>query len=372
MNRRKAIAPLLLGACLLGAVAPLALGLGCGGNAALLGTETGNPPDVDTRRLRLEWSEGGVELIGEAGAVPAGAEVRLRNSRTGESTTGSANADGSIRLSLAGSPSDPYEVTVSSGGGQTTEPLSATNGAGFDITGYGMMPGPPLDDGALPGGMPACESLEEALGQALSTTFNEAPRECNAHIDCTVLDWSVGCFGSGGCQESAIATGSVEATRALAEQRVGSICADLERCNQTEVGCDKLQAFGACVDGGCELRYFDEQLSCEDVRNEANLRRTEVFENAERACNVDADCALVELDLRCVSNCSFLAAVASSGAAQVQSDVEQIESLFCGAAEGFGCPGPPELPCPPRPGVPSAMCNPSSNTCEVQFATLVP
>jgi hypothetical protein len=355
MNR-KAMAPLLLGAWLLGCVAPLALGVvGCGADAELMGTETGNPPGIDTRRLRLEWTEGGVELIGDAGAVPAGSEVQLRNSRTGESVTGTANADGSVRLSVQGSASDPYEVTVSSGGGQTTAPLLAT-----DAT----MSGPPLDDGALPGGMPACESLEVALAQAVTTTFNEAPRECNAHIDCTALDWSVGCF-SGSCQESAIATSSVEATQALAEQRVGSICADLERCNQTVDTCDKLQAFGACVDGGCELRYFDEQLSCEDVSNEANLRRTEVLENAERACTVDADCALVDLSVRCLSDCSFRAAVASSGATQVQSDVEQIESLFCGESEVVGCPRPPELPCP-QPGLPRAIC--ALGRCEVASA----
>jgi hypothetical protein len=354
MNRI-AIAPLLLAACL-GFVAPLALGLGCGGNAALMGTETGNPPGIDTRRLRLEWSEGGVELIGEAGAVPAGAEVRLRNSRTGESTTGTANADGSIRLSLAGSPADPYEVTVSSGGGQTTEPLSATNGASFDITGYGMMP---PDDVAS-----RCEDLELALYESIARTFAEASLECSVDSDCVQTGWGVGCYYQ--CGESTLAASAEGTTRALAEQAVAPICAGLASCDrQPPSSCPPPElSIAACIDGGCQNRPLS-QMSCEELRNQASQRRIAAMENADRACNVDADCALIALGVRCVSNCSFRAAVANSAAAQVQSDVEQIESRFCGVSEAVGCPGPPELPCPP-PGLPRAIC--ASGRCEVASA----
>ncbi len=372
MNR-KAMAPLLLGACLLGFVAPLGLGLGgCGGAAELMGTETGNPPGIDTRRLRLEWTASGVELIGEAGAVPAGAEVSLRNSRTGESATGTANADGSIRLSVPGSLADPYEVTVSSGGGQATVLLSPTDGEGSDDADAngGMTPaGSTLDDGALPGGMPACASLEAALHDSIRTTFTSAPRECSADSDCVHAHWGAECYsGCGG--QSAIAASAESATRALAEQRAAPICAELASCNREPPSCPQPPpSIVECVDGGCQARSLFE-MSCEELGNQASLDRIAAMENADRACNVDADCALVGFGVRCFADCGVAYAVASSAVQRVQNDVETIESQFCGQFDAANCPAPVDPPCVPPLGVPTAAC--VESRCEVLTATLEP
>src|SRR5215471_11848241 len=92
---------------LLIAVCPPLLGH-CGG-AVEHGTETGNPPVVEEKKLHVVLHDDGAEVVGDAGAVPAGASVTVTNTRSGDHVQAIASADGSLNVSVPGTLGDEYE-----------------------------------------------------------------------------------------------------------------------------------------------------------------------------------------------------------------------------------------------------------------------
>ena len=97
---------LLSGTAVLWLLLPLCPGVlsHCGGaTQPELGTETGNPPVVEQRKIQLVTHPAGVELIAAPGAVSPGASVRLTNRSTGDFAEGTAEQDGSARLNVSGS-----------------------------------------------------------------------------------------------------------------------------------------------------------------------------------------------------------------------------------------------------------------------------
>src|SRR5688500_4929854 len=77
----------------------------CGGTTEP-GTETGNPPSIETRRLHIVVRDTGVEVVGEAGAVSPGASVTITNRSTGQQVQVTAGADGSLNVAVPGSLQD--------------------------------------------------------------------------------------------------------------------------------------------------------------------------------------------------------------------------------------------------------------------------
>ncbi|MEY2937091.1 MAG: hypothetical protein RL033_7840, partial [Pseudomonadota bacterium] len=167
---------LLLGLC------PALLGH-CGGatNDREPGTETGNPPVVDGQKLRLVTNAAGAELIGQPGAVPGGAEVRLDNRSTGESAETTASADGSFRVLVPGAALDTYEVTVTYRGGTVTVPVTA---APEDLQNRVASAEPP----------PSCEQLESSLQERLDLAFTPATRGCTTDSECVIRGWDSDCY----------------------------------------------------------------------------------------------------------------------------------------------------------------------------------
>jgi hypothetical protein len=343
MNRN--VLALALGVCLIGAVAPLAMG-GCGGSARVA-TETGNPPGIDTRRLRLEWAGDVVELIGEPGAAPPGARVRLRNSRTGESVSGNADTDGSVRLSMRGGLSDPYEVIVSSETGEAATPISATD------------PALPADLGAL-----SCIDLESQLGQVIASSFERGSTACIAEDDCIRADWGGGCYD--GCGSSVLSrTGESEA-RADAEQATAAVCAELGRCEQGAPSCPGSgpTPLIRCIDGTCLGRSIT-QLSCQELGDEAYIQSIGAVQVlSDRACTVDADCTIVSYDVPCSQGRCGGGAVAGLRTQQALDRVSEVTAAFCGQFDAQGCPPPMGPRCIAQFEELRAICQ--DNLCEVE------
>jgi hypothetical protein len=114
--------------CVLIALCPALLGH-CGG-ATQQATETGNPPGVAEQKLHILLRNTGVEVVGDAGAVGAGANVSVTNRSSGDHGEAIAKVDGSFDIVVPGSLQDEYEVTVSQGSATQTVRISAnTNGA---------------------------------------------------------------------------------------------------------------------------------------------------------------------------------------------------------------------------------------------------
>jgi heat shock protein HslJ len=117
-----------LGLALLGS-----LGLGCG--AQFDSTDTGNPPVIIGQKLRLVPSGLGVVVVGEPGAVTAGAQVQVVNVSTNRSQTTTAAPDGSFEVEIEGTLADEYRVQASLGGQSSSTGLSSSGSGPSGLAG---------------------------------------------------------------------------------------------------------------------------------------------------------------------------------------------------------------------------------------------
>jgi hypothetical protein len=321
-------APLIL--ALLSALAPLTLP-SCGGNAndggGGLGTETGNPPVIEKAKLHLEVMPDGVHLIGTAGAVTPGVEVRVTNQRTGENAVATAAADGSVDVLVPGAAADTYEVTVARGGRETSITLTSA-----DL---------PSDLSTV-----SCDALRAGGFGILDPIYASADKACTDDSDCVT-----GAFGSGTCipfscggwiasvagRDAAIAAGS---------QALMAMCGEFEArdCENPVVDCAPPPPRRlVCEQGQCLAR----ELSCGDLSDEANGQRQQAIAAAARNCDINADCVLVRPRLSCVSDCGYgePASIASTASAALDAQIQQTEQVACEQFEQELCAPPGLLDC---------------------------
>lgn len=323
---------LLLGLC------PPLLGQ-CGGATTEPGTETGNPPRVDERKLYLVQSGESVQLIGEAGAVsPGGATVRLTNLRTGIQVETTALNDGSINVIVPGSLADGYELTVVSRGEVVAVPLAARP-----------------DDGSSLAAL-SCDALENALGQRVASGFAAADASCTVDTDCVYSGWGVGCYYQ--CGASFMSGAGQSAVFATIEAETEPVCTELEsRCQRQPASSCPPDSVTVpeCRGGTCQGLDLD-ALDCQTVSNRAEARMRELLERADRVCVTDEDCAIVNPSVSCFADCGNETNIAASAVQALTAAVEHVERDFCQNFDGRQCPRPLIPPCvPPQPT--TAVCN---------------
>jgi hypothetical protein len=301
-------------------LAPAAL-VCCGGQTDL-GTETGNPPAIDSLKLYLEQDANGVRVVGAPGAItPAGARVTVRNLSTGESVEASASADGSLDVSIAGAPGDEYEVTVSSGGQEVSQPVSFVEIARRqDLAGV------------------SCQALEATLLQTLSTTYSSADATCAVDADCAYAGWGQGeCYYQ--CGETLLSRSGGAAARASAEQQTAAVCAALDNCERfppSSCGGGRPFELLECIEGQC--RATDPAtLSCDDLLIQTSGRYAELLAAADRTCAGDGDCRRVGMSAACLS-CVSSVAISQSAALGLQELVRvEVDQGLCQALSNRAC-----------------------------------
>jgi heat shock protein HslJ len=95
---------------------------GCGGSS----TDTGNPPGIELQGVSIVPTGDGVLVSGGPGSVsPGSAEVEVTNVSTGRTASTVAESDGSFEVSIEGTPSDDYQITVTADGRTTSANLGA-------------------------------------------------------------------------------------------------------------------------------------------------------------------------------------------------------------------------------------------------------
>jgi hypothetical protein len=271
--------------CVLIALCPALLGH-CGG-ATQQATETGNPPGVAEQKLHILLRNTGVEVVGDAGAVGAGANVSVTNRSSGDHGEAIAKVDGSFDIVVPGSLQDEYEVTVSQGSATQTVRISAnTNGLSTDIS---------TDLSSA-----SCASLDKTLTEHVTAGFAAGDKSCQSELDCVYAEWQVACYsGCGGTFLSVAAaypqvtdagaggaTG-VEETRARVAQDITPICNALSsRCgSELRSSCpaapDPLEA--ECYARVCRPANID-ALTCSELSNKAGAYASALLDRAPRAC----------------------------------------------------------------------------------------
>jgi len=318
----------------------------CGGTAEP-GTETGNPPGIEARRLHIVLRDSGVEVVGDPGAVSPGASVRVTNRSSGEQAEATARADGSVNVVVLGSLEDEYDVTVSNGGGsQTVRVSAATNGEGAGTSGAG---GSDLASAS-------CEALENTLGQRISEGFSSGNTTCRIDDDCVYQGWGVGCYFQ--CGGSFLSVNGASVARETVEEGVAPVCSELaSRCTrQPASSCPPpTTTTPECANGVCrglELGAF----SCEELSNSARARLGGLSDAAGRSCSVDADCTLYEPSLVCAADCGYPIAVAMAALPELTGSIQGLEERFCSEFANRSCPGPFQFPCPAPLMAPRASC----------------
>ena len=328
----------------------------CGG-ALEHGTETGNPPVVEQQKLHVVLHDSGVEVVGDPGAVPAGASVAVTNLRTGESVQATAGADGSVNIDVPGTAQDTYDVTVSSGGGtQSVQVTAATPGG--PVEPYRDPPGgtssTSLSDADLPGA--SCDALETLLGQRIATAFESGSTQCRTDDDCVFAGWGAGCYFQ--CGGSFLSVNGSILARAAAEQSVAPVCSELQRCiRQPASSCPPpLTTRAQCSNGVCQPLDLS-TYSCEQLSDTASARLVTTLTGGTQ-CLQDADCMLFEPSVSCAFSCpGHPMAVAVYAGPAFNAAVQRIESPFCDEFHNRGtCTGPFPLPCPAPLFQPKAVC----------------
>lgn len=119
-----------------------------------------------------------------------------------------------------------------------------------------------------------------------------------------------------------------------------------------------LVLIGLSLHCGDDSQSLDAQ--CEDITAEARSKL--VVADTDLSCNTDADCALVRIDVSCLSGCGHPVAVRQDSS--VLESVQSVETGLCAEFVQLGCPGPIALPCLPPIAGQSAVCN--EGRCVVQ------
>jgi hypothetical protein len=320
-------------ACLLFAATPTLLAH-CGGET-LLGTETGNPPGIDSYQLYLERTENGVRVVGGPGAItPAGAQVTITNLSSGERVETSAGADGALDASIAGAPGDEYEVTASSGGQQVTQMVSFTQlAARQDLDGV------------------SCAALEDTLNESLRTANGAADTTCSVDTDCVEVGYGSGASCYTGCGVGLMSVASSLAIRAAVAESTASVCTALGACDRSlpqPCASGGTLAFPTCREGQCQS-LDPVSAACDNLNLATRSRFTAIVGASDRTCSEDNDCVVAQPAATCVHTCGDQVSIARSGAddltARIQAEVEQ---PLCPIVDQRGCQEP-EPPCAPPP-----------------------
>jgi hypothetical protein len=334
--------------CLLLAAAPL---LSHCGEAAGFGTETGNPPQVEERQLYLELVAGGIRVVGMPGAIePAGASVRVTNVSTGVSVETRAAADGSLDVVIAAQSGDELEVTVGSGGQETSARISFSEMARrSDLSGV------------------SCQALESTLSETVIEVFADADTVCTDDVDCVSIGSGAASSCYYQCGINIVSRSGAARVGSVGEQLTAGVCAALEACDRPPPSsCPLIDlGFPQCVAGRCE-GVDQTRLTCDDFGVPAAERRTQLRDAANKQCAVDTDCALANIGASCLSDCDYIFdSVAVSEVAALEASIrDEVDTAYCTPAAAYGCE-PPSVDCSPPTGTATAVCN--AGTCEVQY-----
>lgn len=92
--------------------------------------------------------------------------------------------------------------------------------------------------------------------------------------------------------------------------------------------------------------YGIEATSCEARLRDAGTQMSELIDSVERACETDADCTVVSVDVACLTNCGGIL-VAETAAEELSAAIERLDENVCAPFTAAGCEAPAPSSCPP-------------------------
>jgi hypothetical protein len=230
---------------------------------------------------------------------------------------------------------------------ETHADCSALGADGWCSLGVCKLPRPTPDGGSL-----TCQDREELIraqyDAIVAAADTAANKECAIDADCVTMP-SASCGGF--CTPTVLSkSGATSATTALASLEQ-DLCVPFfdAKCTTPPYTCPFIDA--RCVAGTCRdatgSRSDGGSLTCDErIQRMSDVIR-EVTDRADKACDTDANCTTVALDVPCYHACES-DPVSEAGAAELAVALGNVAS-HCVDFDNAGCPSfvPPCVP--PRP-----------------------
>lgn len=215
----------------------------------------------------------------------------------------------------------------------------------------------------------ACNDLLDAAEARRAQLRARAPKACVADADCGLARVATRCTADCGRIYEGVALGAVEATESAVRDEIDvTYCepAMTQGCSIPDCGNEPEPAEAYCDAGSCAVSYNGEGRPCTELLQGAEERRSELRSGADKACAVDADCALAEVSVSCLRECGgSFESVALAAAQGLETTVRaEVESAYCEPFADRGC-SLPDLSCP-EPSAPEAFCD--AGACGLRFA----
>lgn len=202
------------------------------------GTETGNPPVLDSNLIALVVSANEVHIVGSKGAVrPGGTQVEVTSIDTGRVARAKSLADGSFDIVLEASELETFSVRAIDGN-QTSQRVSVTRG-GAKVVAEGQ---------AL-----SCSQQEQEARSRLQIAAAEADKSCTRDDDCVRAFATSNCNDDcGGWIVSLAGSAQLQLTRGDVE---ASLCANFRNsgCTKLALPCAPPTGEPVCVSGQCQV-----------------------------------------------------------------------------------------------------------------------
>lgn len=221
----------------------LALALCLGGcslahNGPMEGTETGNPPLIDSTLLTLVVSSDEVHITGDPGAVsPGGTPLEIVSSFSGDAFHGTAAADGSFDIAVSDAPLDTFEVRAVSGD-TSSNAVYVARGASAVTSGSSH---------AL-----TCDQRTMLASSQLNAVAKSADTSCTIDLECWMDSSGSSCTHH--CSTYALSTQGQADLQAARDAINGGVCKDFaaDDCTVIEPPCEA-PGYPSCVAGTCQL-----------------------------------------------------------------------------------------------------------------------
>lgn len=369
--------------------------VGCGAKAGE-STDTGNPPFIDTSRVRIVAGDGTVTVTGEPGAAKAGTSIRVKNVTTGAVQNGDVGPNGSFALTIAGTANDEYSIQiVGVAGSQSLHVETGPDGSELDASAGGdagfpyellTCSQPGADPEPLEGSWaaPECGHVMNEVNCRAAQVVAGIDTTCDTDEDCVAVRPGCGYF----CEQTyAVSKSQADAVNGAMDAMLQDVCS-LVSCGG-HPPCPS-PAVTECIEHQCQalgVGLFEPEpssagpmpsaasvfypTSCDDpVPPEEPVSACDVASNdaacafaklgrAVVPCVTDEDCSFVFPQIECGTYCFAPVPAAADGVESVQAEIDAISAEVCADVEET-C-GTPCLP-----GFPTVSCG--ANGCHVGVA----
>lgn len=202
------------------------------------GTETGNPPVLDSSLISLVVGANSTHIVGQKGAVtPGGSRVEITSVLTGKVFRGESNADGSFDIVVDTGEYDTFDVRAAIGKYMSQVVLVDRGGARIGDNNQSL----------------SCEELRQDALDQVSIAASMADKACTTDSDCSWKETATDC--SDDCGRWIVSAAGAQYISEAVHVANKQTCATFtsKGCTVTHPPCAPSVGTLACIGGQCQV-----------------------------------------------------------------------------------------------------------------------